>query len=165
MTCPRLTPGIHYAPRGRWAVGLTQPIGYGLGRDLGAIYEFYSDKTLLATHESGWMTISGNYACDGYSPVLHFRGRFIRLTPTPCCGMFPAIQHDLQRQFVGVEGCPWTREQTDRDFYDAMIAGRVHRHLAGTFYGTVAGPAGNVFIRLTRRVDPTLRIVRTEYPL
>lgn len=167
MNCPRLTPGNCYQPAGYWPVVLQRQVA-AVHHDLGASYEFYSGETLLARHEGGTTLLHAGYACDGYSPVIRLRWRggcrFLRLTPTPRrAGMFPAIWHDFTRQFQDVEGCPWTREQTDHWFYDALLAGGENRHLAGTYYGAVAGLMGDAFIRLTRQPDPKLRIVQTPY--
>ena len=55
-------------------------------------------------------------------------------------------------------GCPWTRQDTDAWFYDAMIAGGLHPHHAGIYHGAVAGPVGTAWLKLTRQPDPKLTI-------
>lgn len=160
MNCPQLTHGIDYSPQGSWPVVLKRNVA-AVHHDLGYIYEFYSGDTLLARHDFGTTMLQAGFACDGYSPVIRLPfGKFLRLTPTPKAGMFPAIWHDFTRQFLDVPGCPWTRIQSDYWFYDALVAGGCNPHLAGTYYGAVAGVAGDAFIALTRRPDPKLRIIR-----
>jgi hypothetical protein len=167
MNCPLLQSPADYAAEGRWPVVTQRDIAAVLDYDLGAIYQFYSGEQLLARHHSGTVMLFKGYACDGYSPVIRIPWwggwKFLRLTPTPKGGMFPAIWHDFIRQFCDVDGCPWNRVQTDWWFYDALVAGGTHPDVAGTFYGAVAGPAGDAFIRMTRKTDPKLRIERVRY--
>ena len=164
MICPRLIDGEDYKAEGRWPVVTRRVISAPLGFDLGAVYEFYSGPHLLGRHERGKLTICKRYACDGYSPVLRLFGKFLRLTPTPSAGMFPAIGHDFTRQMLAATGCPWDREDTDEFFYNWLVAGGTSPSLAGTYYGAVAGPVGSAFIALTRKTDPNLWIQKIAYP-
>lgn len=168
MNCPRLVEGTDFAPVGNWPVVLLRDVAAVLPYDLGAIYEFRSGEKLLARHESGTLILKTGFACDGYSPVIRKpawmpgKDRFIRLTQTPQCGMFPSILHDLTRMFLGVDRCPWTRENTDDWFFDAMVAGRCSDR-AGIYHQAVAGTLGTAWINLTRKPDPRLVICRERY--
>lgn len=163
-TCPLLKRGEDYAAKGRWPCVMLRPVSGMMGRDLGAIYEFCSDDQLLARHDRGKLSILKGYASDGYSPVIRLPfGKFLRLTPTPKAGMWPALGHDLTRQFVDVEGCPWARLDTDTFFYNWLVVGGTSPDMAGTYYGAVAGPVGDAFIKLTRKPDPHLWIKIIPY--
>ncbi len=168
MNCPMLIPGQDYDPVGDWPVVLLRDVHAILSYDLGAIFEFRSGEKLLARHERGTLIIKAGFACDGYSPVLRKpawmpgKDRFIRLTPTPRCGIFPAVLHDLGRQFCGVDRCPWDREKVDDWFFDALVAGRCPNR-AGVYHSAVAGTLGTAFIHLTRKTDPHLTVTRQRY--
>jgi len=167
MNCPLLVPGLDFSAVGRWPVVTRRNIAAVIGYDLGARYRFYSGDRLLAHHDGGTVILRTGYACDGYSPVIPYRvmGRwhFVRLTPTPAAGMFPAILHDFARQFCDIPKCPWDRLDTDAWFYDSLVAGGCNKHLAGTYYGAVAGVAGDIFIAMSRRPDPQLWIEKIPY--
>lgn len=169
MNCPRLTAGLDFAPTDTHPVVILRPIEARLSYDLGAVYQFFSGEKLLARHDAGVLTIMPGYACDGYSPVLRKprwmpgKDRYIRLTPTPRCGIFPAVLHDFTRQFSPVDGCPWNRERTDDWLYLSLVAGGCSED-AGIYHAAVAGYVGTTFIRLTTKPDPALVILRTRYP-
>lgn len=171
--CPILVCGEDFETVGRWPVVVMVDI-LASSPDLGARFEFYSGDQLLSVHDRGTHLIKAAYACDGYSPTFWLFGRLIRLTPTPGAGMFPAIKHDNDRQMLGAMialkaaglidwDLPFTRANTDEWFYNSLTDGGVNRHVAGTYYGTVAGPVGSAFIRMTRKQDPNLRVVRIPY--
>ena len=162
-TCPLLQRGVDFDSQGRWPVVLHHPCSGNMGRDFGAIFHLYSGPQLLARHANGRLVLMKHYASDGYSPVIRVFGKFVYLTPWPKCGVWPALGHDVMRQFVGVEGCPWDRIDTDLCFYNWLTAGGVHPDVAGTYYGAVAGVVGDIFINLTRKPDPDLWIERIEY--
>lgn len=167
MNCPKLTTR-DYKAVGYWPVVLQRKVA-AVHEDLGAIYRFYSGHQLLGHHEGGTTMLQKGFACDGYSPVIRIpwgkgRYRFIKLTHTPkSAGLFPAVWHDFTRQFSYVDGCPWARDQTDWWFYDSLVKGGVNPHIAGTYYGAVAGLAGDVFIRMSRKPDPLLWIEKIQY--
>lgn len=163
-TCPLLKRGVDFEAQGRWPCVMLHPVSGMMGHDLGAIFEFYSGERLLARHDKGRLTLMKGYACDSFSPVIRLPfGKFWHLTPWPVSGPWPAFGHDLTRQFLIVDGCPYKREDTDNWFYNWLTAGGVSPRKAGGYYVAVAGPAGDAFIRMTRKPDPNLRIVRTEY--
>lgn len=164
MNCPLLIRDTHFEVTPRWPLRLIRDVVSEQDRDLGATYEFFSGDQLLATWHRRQLVHHKGFACDGYSPVITVFGRHIRLTPTPRCGFFPSVDHDLKRQILVADGCPWTREETDLDFYNSLVAGGTHPHVAGTYYGTVGGSFGTLYIRATRKPDPSLRIIRTPYP-
>ncbi len=168
MNCPRLIEWRDYEPCGNWPVVLLRSVTAALPFDLGAYYEFRTGETLLAHHHSAMLTIEAGFACDGFSPVIRKqawmpgKNRFLRITPTPPCGMFPAILHDLTRMFLGVDRCPWTRKNSDDWFFDALVAGGCSNR-AGIYHQAVAGAIGDAFINLTREPDPHLAITRIRY--
>lgn len=159
MTCPFLHPGIHFQETDRWPVRICRPVGTPLPRQIPDM-DLISGSQILATIRGSFFMVQPDYACDGYTPVLRFgRRRFLRLTPTPRCGLFPSVLHDALRQFLTVPGCAWTREDSDNWFFHAMVAGGTHPHHAGIYRSAVAGPVGTAWITLTRKTDPRLRIV------
>jgi len=109
----------------------------------------------------GILRIYAGYACDGYSPVLKIFGKFIRLTPTPKCGMLPAVVHDFTRQFIEVKGCPWDRKFSDDLFYDLLVAGQ-EKKIASIYHGAVAGKVGDLFIAISRKKDKGLAVTRIK---
>jgi hypothetical protein len=167
MNCPELVEGHHYQVTPDWPVVLSLPV-VAETHDFGAVYEFYTGHRLLARHERGETTIMPGYACDGYSPVIKKprwmpgKDRFIRLTPTPSCGMFPAVLHDFTRQFMAVPNCPWNREKSDDWLFDSLEAGGCSEK-AGAYHAAVAGGIGTAFIYLTRQPAPQLVILRRKY--
>lgn len=126
----------------------------------GKLFKFFAGNQLLATLSVfGRLEIQPDYACDGYSPT---RKTFIGwLSPTPRpkkAGMFPAIGHDLTRQFLHVAGCPWTLEESDIWFREWLIAGGESRWIADRYYSVVAGRIGSLWHKWFHKHDPTLRI-------
>lgn len=158
MTCPLLQPGIHYQSSERWPVILIAAVGTPLPIQSPPL-DFYAGERHLARWDGRIFTVLQGYACDGYSPVVRMFGRWVRLTPTPRrAGLWPSVLHDCLRQFLLTPGCPWTRQDSDAWFYDALLAGGLDRHRAGIYHGAVAGPLGSAWIALTRTPDPSLRI-------
>jgi hypothetical protein len=158
MMCPSLQPGTHYATTDRWPLVMTAAVGCQLPIQAEPL-DFHSGDLHLARWDGRFFTVLPGYACDGYSPVIRLCGRWVRITPVPKAGLWPAVLHDALRQFQAVAGCPWTRRDTDAWFYDALLAGGLHPHHAGIYHGAVAGPLGTAWMSLTRRVDPRLSIV------
>ena len=136
---PIIRPGDHDSSA-RWPVILKQTAGAELPIS-GPPVDFLAGTRRLASWDGTRFHIHQGYACDGYSPVLRLFGRWIPITPIPACGLWPAILHDALRQFLPVPGCPWTRQDTDEWFYNALIAGGLTPHHAGLYHGAVAGPA------------------------
>jgi hypothetical protein len=158
MTCPPLTEGIHYRVTDRWPLVMARRVSTPLPL-VSEPLDFQAGRQVLARWDGRILTVMPSYACDGYSPVLRLFGRWIRLTPTPpTAGLWPAVLHDILRQFHRTPGCPWSRVETDAWFYDSLRAGGLSPHHAGIYHGAVAGPLGTAYIRLTRTPDPTLRI-------
>jgi hypothetical protein len=158
MTCPILHPGTHYRTSDRWPVIMTAVVGSALPIQSPPL-DFHAGPLHLARWDGRIFSVLPGYACDGYSPVLRVLGRWLRITPTPRAGLWPAVLHDCLRQFLLAPGCPWTRQDTDSWFYAALAAGGLHRHHAGIYHGAVAGPLGTAWIALTRTPDRSLRIV------
>jgi hypothetical protein len=151
--------GENYTVGDRWPVVVSEVISTPLPGSFPDL-DFLSGGILLATLRASVFSIFPGYACDGFTPVIRLgRGRYMRITPTPRCGLFPAVLHDALRQFLETPGCPWKRHETDSWFYDSMIAGRVATHHAGIYHGAVAGPLGTAWITLTRTPDPMLCIL------
>lgn len=160
LTCPYIRIGSGAHESAKYACILTHAVFTHIpviGKEL----LFYAGEQLLARLSAeGRLEIMARYACDGYSPTLRMFGAWRRITPTPRkAGFFPAILHDITRQFCEVEGCPWTREDSDTWFYDALVAGGENPHIAGTYYGAVSRILGDIWYRF-RRTDPTLSIER-----
>ena len=168
MNCPVLIEGRDWEPVGDWPLVTFRDLAAVLPYDLGRVYEFRAGTKLIARHEHGTIILFRGYACDGFSPVIRRpcwmpgRSKWIRLTPTPKCGMFPAIWHDFFRQFSGVHNCPWDRAKADDWFFDSLTAGRC-TNAAGLYHSVVAGTLGDAFIALTRKVDPSLSITSHRY--
>lgn len=154
-----LFPGTHYEVTARWPVRLLAAVPEKHLPIHAGPLEFRSGSQPLGRWDGRELTILPGYACDGYSPVIRVCGRWLRLTPTPRAGLWPAVLHDFLRQFLATPGCPWSREDSDEWFYNALTSGGLTNHLAGTYYGAVAGPFGSAFMRLTRRPDPALNII------
>jgi len=157
IACPYLKPGTHYQVTDRWPLLMKAMVSTPLPLDAPPM-DFLSGDLLLASWTGKDFQVHPGYACDGYTPVLRLCRRWVCITPTPAAGLWPAVLHDALRQFMNVTGCPWTRQQTDAWFYDALTAGGLPPHLAGIYHGAVAGPLGTAWIRLSRRRDPRLRI-------
>lgn len=155
--CPILILGTHYATTDRWPVVMLAAVAVELPIQSPPM-DVHSGDLHLARWDGRFFSILPGYACDGYSPVIRICGRWLRLTPTPCAGLFPAVLHDALRQFLPVPGCPWGRADTDAWFYNALRAGGLPRHHAGIYHGAVAGPIGTAWLTLTRSPDPRLRI-------
>jgi hypothetical protein len=108
------------------------------------------DKVFARLSEEGRLEIMQDYACDGYSPTIRFFGKWLG-TPAPNgAGLFPAVFHDFTRQFCKVDGCPWTREDSDKWFYDLMIDAKVNKHIAGVYYGAVSRLAGSLWHKFSK---------------
>jgi hypothetical protein len=164
MNCPSVRIGNGATANGTWPLTTTRDVAYTLDRYYGNPFSLRTGDKILATYLSGRLFVHAGYASDGYSPVISapwkaFDDPWLRLTPTPPCGFGPSILHDITRQFCGVPGCPWDREQTDDWFFDCLIAGGVPRWKSGIYHRAVAGTFGDVYIALTRKVDPKLNIV------
>jgi len=158
MKCPAMGRGENYTVGDRWPVVVSAVISTPLPRDFPDL-DFLSGGRVLATLRGAVFSILPGYACDGFSPVIRLgRGRFLRITPTPRCGLFPAVLHDALRQFIDTPGCPWTRYDTDVWFYRSMVVGGLTDHHAGIYHGAVAGPLGTAWLALTRTPDPRLCI-------
>ena len=157
MTCPLLKLGTHYATTDRWPVVMTAAVSSPLPIQSDPL-DFLAGDLHLARWDGEFFHILPGYACDGYSPVLRILGRWVRITPAPACGLWPAVIHDALRQFLPVPGCPWTRRDTDNWFFDALTAGGVGQRIAGAYHQAVAGAFGTAWINLTRTPDPALRI-------
>ena len=157
MSCPLLQPGTHYQVTDRWPVVMAAAVGSPLPIQSPPL-DFFAGPLQLARWDGRVFSILPGYACDGYSPVLRICGRWVRVTPIPRAGLWPAVLHDCLRQFLLAPGCPWTRQDTDAWFYSALTAGGLHRHHAGIYHGAVAGPLGTAWIAITRTPDPTLSI-------
>ena len=168
MKCPYLIEGRDWEAVGDWPVTTFRDIAIELPLDLGRVYEFRAGTKLLARHDAGIIILFRGYSCDGYSPVIRRprwmpgKSKWLRLTPTPRCGMFPAIAHDFFRQFLGVDRCPWTRKDADDWFFNALIGGRC-TNAAGVYHSAVSGFLGDAFISLTRKPDPSLSITSIRY--
>ena len=158
MTCPRIHIGDGASETDKWPLVLTRLLTLEIDRDFGGVWHCYSGRHLLGVLANRQIIIFPAYAGDGYSPVIRFLGRWIRLTPTPACGYAPAIGHDFTRQFYHVTGCPWTRRDSDNWFYNWLRRGGEPR--TGIFHRAVAGPIGTAYIWLTRKKDPQLKIIR-----
>lgn len=143
----------------KWAVVLTQDVSVSMPL-YGVSQYFYCGEQLLGKLSAGGvLTICKGYACDGYSPTLRIMGRWVKFTPTPRAGLFPAVLHDFTRQFLPVSGCLWTIKDTDTWFYNALVEGGVSKHVAGCYYSAVSGAIGTIWARLTRGHDPSVQIV------
>jgi hypothetical protein len=161
IACPLLKPGEHYDIGTRWAVILRAMVSTPLPLRAEP-HDFLSGQQVLARWDGREFHVMPGYACDGYSPVIRICGRWVRLTPTPPCGLWPAVLHDVLRQFLSVPGCPWSRAESDAWFYEALHSGGLHPHHAGIYHGAVAGPLGSAWLRLTRTRDLRLRITPAE---
>lgn len=163
IACPPIILGEHYRIGRRWAVMMTADVSTPLPITAAPL-DFLSGDQRLVTWDGERLHVLAGYACDGYSPVIRLCGRWIRITPIPPAGLWPAILHDALRQFVGVPGCPWNRRNSDDWFYDALITGGIWRHHAGLYHAAVAGPVGSAWLHLTLRPDPSLRIIAADPP-
>lgn len=163
MICPLLQPGTHFTITDRWPVVMTAAVGVPLPIQSEPL-DFHSGDLHLARWDGEFFHVLPRYACDGYSPVIRVWGRWVRLTPVPGCGLWPAVLHDVLRQFNAVPGCPWSRVDTDNWFFDSLIAGGVRLPIAGAYHEAVAGPLGTAWIRMTRSPDPALRVTAADTP-
>lgn len=153
-----LTQGTHYEVTDRWPVRMLAAVAAPLPLRA-APFELLTGDTQLARWDGKTLTILPGYACDGYSPVIRFCGRWLRLTPVPRAGLWPAVLHDALRQMLPLPGCPFTRKDSDDWFYNALTAGGLQRDYAGIYHGAVAGPVGTAWLRLTRRApNPDLSL-------
>lgn len=123
-------------------------------------YHFYDGEQLIGVFKNGRITVKSGYACDGYSPSKMLCGLHLRLTPTPKAGLWPAVKHDFMRQFLEVKHCPWTRQDTDVAFYNALVDGGSGA-IAGLYHSVVSGAIGTAYIAATRKKNPKLRIIHT----
>jgi hypothetical protein len=157
---PHLTIGAGVHETSRYACVLTEDVGRYTSIS-GKSLRFYAGDQLIARlYPDGYLVMMAGYACDGYSPTVRWFGKWRRLTPVPKkAGYFPAIRHDLTRQFVPVQGCPWNRQDSDHWFYDDLVAGGESKSIAGAYYSAVSRTLGNAWSKLTYKPDLTLRIV------
>lgn len=163
MNCPHVTIGEGATANGTWPLTTTRDVAFTLDRYYGNPFALRTGKQVLATYLSGRLIVHAGYSSDGYSPVIKASWKslndpWLRLTPTPKCGFAPSILHDIARQFTGIPGCPWNREQTDEWFYNCLIAGGVTNRMAGIYHHAVAGAFGDIYIAATRKIDPKLNI-------
>lgn len=162
LECPyiRIGSGVHETSR--YACVLTHAVDTNIPLQ-GYELLFYAGEQLIGRlSDDGRLQICKWYACDGYSPTLRMFGKWLRITPTPKkAGLFPAIFHDFTRQFLGTDGCPWTREETDTWFYDLLVAGGAGKLIAGTYYGAVSKTLGDIYHHF-RTPDPTLWIIERK---
>lgn len=161
LVCPYIRIGSGAHENARYACVLTRAVSTHIpikGQEL----LFYAGEQLLGRLSTeGRLEISQWYACDGYSPTIPMFGGWLRITPTPKkAGLFPAIFHDFTRQFCEVDGCPWTRQDSDTWFYNVLISGGESKTLAGTYYGAVSRAIGNLWYRF-RKHDPTLTVTKS----
>ena len=121
---------------------------------------FRSGKTILANLKpDGRFTIMAHYASDGYSPCIKVLGKWKRITPIPKrAGLFPAILHDVLRQYCTTPGCPWDRKFSDTMFYNALRGGGESASISGAYYGAVSRTFGNIWFRMFHKTDPELSI-------
>jgi hypothetical protein len=132
VTCPLLVLGRDFVPQGKWPVVMTKLAKGNLGRDYGATFHFYSSHRLLARLQHAELTLLKCYASDGYSPVIRLPfGKFLRLTPTPKCGMWPALGHDLTRQFLDVVWQVWRQQPACFEFSEHFLLSLALAHLSG----------------------------------
>ena len=159
MNCPRLISGYHYQTRGKWRVALMMRVGAILSHDFRGEYSFRHGEIELMHLAGRALTFTEYFACDGFSPVVKLLGVWIPLTPTPVCGMFPAVGHDGLTQFASVPGCPWDQKFANDEFYNSLVAGGCST-AASLYHGAVSGRVGRIYKRLRHRPDPLLNIVR-----
>jgi hypothetical protein len=161
MNCPLVLigEGAHFTRK--WAVITDKDLGFYLGGLKGTTARLYCGDSLVASLDNGFLSIRPSYACDGYSPVKwsSLLNKWLRFTPIPYCGLAPAILHDLTRQYLGVEGCPWTREQTDTWFRECMIAGGTSPLVAWIYYKAVSSAIGTAYMAGYKPAN-SLKIVR-----
>lgn len=157
-SCPHINRSDwHTTPR--WRVVLERDVRFTLPRKLGHL-DLWADGYHLASMVGYVLTIHKGYACDGYSPVVRTCGRHIPLTPTPSCGLGPAILHDLLTQFDSLDSCPWTRAESNQWFRESMEAGD-SPIAAKLYYAAVSGPLGHAFMAIAKsRVTQKLRIFK-----
>jgi hypothetical protein len=159
MKFDRLIEGEDWEPQGNWPLILKRDVVVQTNIR-GKEFVFSSNGKLFGgLSVDGTLRIYSGYACDGYSPVLKVFGKFVRLTPTPKCGMLPAVAHDFTRQFAGVEGCPWDRHFSDTLFFDLLVLGG-SGDIASIYHGAVAGKVGDLFIAISRKKDKGLSVTR-----
>lgn len=148
--------GAHETPK--WSavldVDFSRPTPYK-GIHLGF---FKGNQMLGELKPNGELVTKARYACDGYTPCFRLFGKWIRITPTPKAGFVPAFRHDLTRQFLDVEGCPWTRKDSDDWFHQDLIEGGEPKWKTNIYHRAVSGIAGNVWIAISRKIDPELKI-------
>lgn len=158
ITCPYIHIGFRSYETERYATVVGCDVSTKL-RIFGHNLIFRSGDQILATLEpDGTFTIKEYYACDGYSPCLKILGSWKRITPIPKrAGLFPAILHDVLRQFCTTPGCPWDRKFSDTAFYDALRAGGETKTTSGIYYGAVSRTLGNIWFHF-RKHDPSLSI-------
>ncbi len=159
IPCPYINTGHGSYESRDWSVVLDRNAETRLPKIRGKSLAFISGGMILATLKlNGDFTIKMGYACDGYSPTVKMFGKWRRITPTPKrAGLFPAILHDILRQFCEVEGCPWDREYTDVAFYDCLRAGGENSTISGIYYGAVSRTVGDIYHHFSKH-DPKLHI-------
>jgi len=111
-------------------------------------HDFFDKDSRIAVLDGDKLTIMAGYAFDGCSPAFRIGGYWFG-TPTPPATVAAALVHDCLRQFMGVKCAPFTRKDTDDIFYDILKAHKFP--LADEYHGAVAGMAGTLFSKLTRR--------------
>ncbi len=162
MNFPVLKEEIDWTPVADWPVVLLHDVWDTIPIK-GKEFVFLSrGREFGRLSSNGSFVIRKGYACDGFSPVLKVFGKFVRLTPTPKSGMWSSIRHDFFRQFADVPNCPWGRKDTDTWFYNDLVRGGMSSSMAGTYYGAVAGKAGDLFLALTRKSKDHLCVIERK---
>jgi hypothetical protein len=144
----KILSNFHWQSSQKYRARLCCDLELDLGMGYPGIHEFCHDSNLWGILRDDRLTIMAGYASDLCSPGFYLFGKWYG---TPSKGAeLPAFLHDFARQFMrpNVACSPWDRKGSDDLFYNAL---RMMRHpLAGTYHGAVAGPIGDLWMRLNR---------------
>lgn len=94
---------------------LTGDFRIKLSRNFGKNLVFKYGESVLAELNGDELTIFKPYLWDGCSPSKLFGVPFFS-TPSPASTAAASICHDLFYQFLGIDGCPWSRKFADDEF-------------------------------------------------
>jgi hypothetical protein len=121
-----------------------------LGLGLMGYHDFWDGDDLEGILHDDLLTIYSGFPSDGCSPAFRipFTQRWIG-TFTPYAALPACYAHDFLRKYLAPPCTGLTRKMTDNVFFNLLNAEGFG--LRDIYHGAVAGPAGSIYIYLTRK--------------
>ena len=145
-TMTRILSELSYQSGGKYRFVLTGDLIVDLDKGLRGFHVLRDKDTTWAILDRDQLTIRAGYAFDGCSPAGKVFGRWFG-TPTPRNAVAAAAVHDCLRGYLKLPCIGYTRKDTDDIFHDMLKTAGFP--LGGVYHGAVAGPWGDLYMRLT----------------